>query len=67
MRGTFSLDREEREDHGYKEGEGEEWISDDLEANISLALSECADGGARDSHTLQICGARAAEQRLEKF
>ena len=62
---------ERREERGRitdrKKGRGEEWISDDLEANISLALSECADGGARDSHTLQICGARAAEQRLEKF
>ena len=59
--------REERGRITTKKGRGEEWISDDLEANISLALSECADGGAGDSHTLQICGARAAERRLEKF
>ena len=59
VRWTFSLDREEEEeDHGWEEREGRSGFPM-IEANISSALSECAERGrrgARDSHTLQICG-----------
>ena len=67
VRGAFSLDREEEEDHGW-----EEWISDDRGKHLFgiIGMRRTRRGsrrGARDSHTLQICGGGASGWRSFSF
>ena len=68
VRGAFSLDREEEEeDHGW-----EEWISDDRGKHLFgiIGMRRARRGsrrGARDSHTLQICGGGASGRRSFSF